>query len=180
MNIILILAYPTYYLLGKWPNLKGRDLTVELYDRIKENGISHYTTENNSEKILKERVLKSSDELKSYSNDMKKCTFFLCNESKLDTDQIDLCVSNKKSTCISISNLTREQLINCKYRTFDNAIIYQGDFEVHRQNIVSVTKAKPHNRKIFQPKEFLFVVQFFFPIISIFIIFFGLLRSGVI
>lgn len=158
-------------LVGMMPTLHGRKLNETEKKQIREQGLVHYTEKDNADSILKDKLIKPSTGVKAYSNSFcMPCTYFFINgeDSKKN---IDLNVTNNKNCGVYITDLAEEQISNCKRRSFDSAIVYDGEFRITNNNKVESMALEIRNkpRKLFSVKDCVFAFFYLCPLILIFL-----------
>lgn len=132
---LILIFFLAYYIFGYFDIIKARELSVGQREIIKKHGISHRTTESGYNGIKKDKVIYGSKFRKAYSNHFRKCVFFFA-EGYKNNSNISFNVTNKLRYEIIIKDLTEEQINKLKIRTYDNTIMFQGDFELLINNKV--------------------------------------------
>lgn len=104
------------------------------FNKILNEGLYHFTSEENCKKIIESGFVKESSKFASYSN-VKKSFFFAGIPSFEDTIMnLDFASVSSKLTAIKITP-TFEQLASFKCRTLnDNAIVYDGNCKIDDKN----------------------------------------------
>lgn len=137
----LFLFFLSWFLLarlfyGLLPCMRADTLKNDDIDKIKANGISHNTSNENYKKIIESGMIMGHGGLSAYSNLFRKSAFFFLNEDSTLEDEV-YNGSHKFQKKIVIKNISDEQISKMKIRHFDNSIIVCGDFYFSDTNEVT-------------------------------------------
>lgn len=117
------------FLVGITPAYKKRKLTSELKEKIKKEGLVHFTSETALTKIISSQTLLPSKRYLSYSNRLKKATFFFAGMPDEEILRFNVYnTSKKKNHYVCISEVSEEVLDKIRYRKIDNAVFISGKF----------------------------------------------------
>lgn len=106
--------------------LEYRDLLLKAYN----DGIYHFTSSENADKIMDSASVKASDVIMSYG---KKKSFFFAGKPDIESLAMNSIELQKKLTAIKI-NLSYEELASFNYRKGnDEALSFEGDFEFDKE-----------------------------------------------
>ena len=119
--------------------MRANKLKKEDIEKIKANGISHNTSNENYKKIIESKMIRGRRGLNAYSNLFRKSAFFFLNERSDLEDEV-YNGSRKFQKKIIIRKITDEQIRKMKIRRFDNSIIVCGDFYFCDSNEVISTE----------------------------------------
>lgn len=131
--LLPIIITSTYYIFGFLPSIKACNLNEEQKNDLLEYGIIHCTKKKNADLIKVERIIKSSNRIKSYSNHFHRCVYFY-SVKYIDETKIKFNTGTNKNHKIIIANLTEQQINNFKIRKFDNSLMYDGDLRILNEN----------------------------------------------
>ena len=145
---VFLIMNLAYFIFGFFSFIKAKELGEEDIINIKKFGISHKTTSKGKVGIEKDEKIKGSIGRKSYSNHFKKAVYFFANAYMKKGESFN--DNLKYEYILNIINLSDNQIKNMKKRTYDNAILYMGDFKFEECNEVKYKKIEKEKYNLFQ------------------------------
>jgi hypothetical protein len=137
--LYIIVFYLSYFLFGFFGFITAKKLTNYDIEKVKEGGISHFTTIAGYKGITEKSIINASKFRKAYSNHFKKCVFLFANEY-INEDAYKFNFNIKYSWKINISNLSENQIEKLKIRDYDKALMYQGNLFLEKENNITWTE----------------------------------------
>lgn len=133
---------------------KAHALSIDNKNDLMKDGISHKTSRLAKQCINKEKLVRKSNSLQSYSTQFHKCTFFFSN-THMDKKSELYNENSKYEVIMYIRNLSETQIENFKIRDFDNAVMYNTDFKIEEYNTIEWIdlNKKNSNRFIYELKR---------------------------
>lgn len=137
MMVILKNTFEYFYALLHTPIV---DLTDEMQENIRKNGVLHFTTKENAENILKIGILPNRKRAMCKSEE--GLIWFYPNDESKFQDELDIIhIKRDLANCfVKVENFSDEQLHAMHYRPSDGAIAYRGSLRTDTMSIHDIPK----------------------------------------